>query len=397
MSATSRPFSFSRPWQAALLATALASAAFSPGCGEPDLAVADDPTVPPGSTGSTDPMKPTDPTNPPRPGDPPPLGAPLDVKPDTWTWVDFPDAVCDDGSPTGIAVNPHAGSKKLLVFLMGGGACWDYLTCAVINSSTHGPQGKKEWESNHGIVTGSVLDRTASHPFGDYNLVFVPYCTGDVHSGDNVATYEGFGQKKVVHHKGRSNLVAFMKRVAATFRDSEKVVLSGSSAGGFGVAVSYDLMRQYFPAAKGYMLDDSGPILVKDDVPKDRREAWIKSWGLSSRLAARCPECADDLSAMLRHHAKDYPRDRLALLSYTQDGVIRSFLGLRSGPDYEKNLATLASTFYDATPNARYYYVTGEDHTFLGSPGKTTAQGVKLSDWLAQFESDSQAWVSTKP
>jgi hypothetical protein len=397
MPATPTPLPFSRSWQAGLLALALASAASLAGCGEPDLVVDDGTMPPPGAPGGTDPMKPTDPTDPPRPADPPPLGAPLDVKPDTWTWVDFPDAVCDDGSPTGIAVNPHAGSKKLLVFLMGGGACWDYLTCAVINSSTHGPQGKKEWESSRGIVTSSVLDRSASHPFGDYNLVFVPYCTGDVHSGDNVATYEGFGQKKVVHHKGRANLLAFMKRIGATFRDSEKVVLSGSSAGGFGVAVSYDLMRRYFPAAKGYMLDDSGPILVKDDVPKDRREAWIKSWGLTPRLLARCPECVDDLSAMLRRHAMDYPRDRLALLSYTQDRVIRSFLGLRGGPEYEQNLKTLAGTFYEATPNARCYYVTGEDHTFLGSPGKTTAQGVRLSDWLAQFESDSQAWASTKP
>ena len=50
-----------------------------------------------------------------------------------------------------------------------------------------------------------------------------------------------------MHHKGRPNLVAFLKRVTATLPDPEKVVLSGSSAGGFGAAASYDVVHSYFP------------------------------------------------------------------------------------------------------------------------------------------------------
>lgn len=330
-------------------------------------------------------------------GPPLPLGMPVEAKPSEWTWVDFPDAVCDDGSATGIAVNPAPGSKKLLVFLMGGGACWDYLSCAVLNSSTHGPMASKQWDSVKAALGGSILDRGTAQPFADYNLVWVPYCTGDVHSGDNVATYTSGMQQKVIHHKGRANLMAFMKRLGATFGDSEKIVFSGSSAGGFGVAINYDLVRPYFPKAKGYMLDDSGPILVGEDVPQNLRQAWIKNWGLESRLAERCPECAMDLSAMLKHHASDFPQDRMALLSYTQDQVIRTFLGLRGAKAYEQNLATLATTIYDALPGAHYYYVAGQDHTFLLNPGKTTAQGIPLLGWLAAFESDDSAWMSTKP
>ena len=86
---------------------------------------------------------------------------------------------------------------------------------------------------------------------------------------------------------------------------------------------------------------------------------------------------------MLNHHASDYPHDRLALLSYTQDSVIRTFLGLRGAAAYEQNLATLATKIYDPLPTAHYYYVAGQSHTFLGSPEKTTAQGVSLPSWLA--------------
>ncbi len=35
----------------------------------------------------------------------PALGEPLMAPAKMWTWIDFPDSVCDDGSPTGIGVN----------------------------------------------------------------------------------------------------------------------------------------------------------------------------------------------------------------------------------------------------------------------------------------------------
>ena len=61
----------------------------------------------------------------------PMLGAPITAPAKTWTWVNFPDAVCDDGSPTGIGVSLNPASKDILIFLQGGGACWDYDSCAV--------------------------------------------------------------------------------------------------------------------------------------------------------------------------------------------------------------------------------------------------------------------------
>jgi hypothetical protein len=44
---------------------------------------------------------------------------------DVWTWVDFPDSVCANGTPTGIAINPHAGAMNLMIYFEGGGDCVD--------------------------------------------------------------------------------------------------------------------------------------------------------------------------------------------------------------------------------------------------------------------------------
>jgi hypothetical protein len=42
-------------------------------------------------------------------------GPPIDAREGVWTWVEFPDAFCRDGSTTGILVNPVAGSRDLMI------------------------------------------------------------------------------------------------------------------------------------------------------------------------------------------------------------------------------------------------------------------------------------------
>src|SRR6266545_3474680 len=70
---------------------------------------------------------------------------PIQAPRNTWTWVDFPDSSCGDGSTTGIGVNP-GDSSNVLVFLEGGGACWSYESCFVNRTvATDGPFGSAEF------------------------------------------------------------------------------------------------------------------------------------------------------------------------------------------------------------------------------------------------------------
>lgn len=325
-----------------------------------------------------------------------PLGAPIAAPLNTWTFVDFPDSACDDGSATGVAVN-LSGGKDLLVYMMGGGACWDALTCAVLNTSTHGPFGRAQFDPMVAQISGTVLARDASNPFRDFNMVFVPYCTGDVHTGDNVATYDVFGQPKKVHHKGRANLEAFLKRLAATVKSPGKLVVSGSSAGGFGTAFNYDLFRTYYPSADGYLLDDSGPPLVGEAVPSALRTSWTASWRLDQTLLPHCPGCSSDLSESLAGYVRTYPNDHFALLSYTQDAVIRAYLGNQAPEVFQQNLYALATKVIEPSPRFHYYFATGTAHTFLGAPAKVTSVGVNLNDWLGQFIAGDANLKSIKP
>ncbi len=338
-----------------------------------------------GSPSNTPPMKE------PRPA----LGEPIAAPANAWTWVDFPDSTCDEGTPTGIGLNPGT-SGNVLLFLMGGGACWDYATCVTVPFATHGPYRKREFDSDRPGFAG-ILDRNdPDNPVRDWSYVFVPYCTGDVHAGDGEAVYSNGKDSVTVRHRGRRNLEAFLKRVAGTFPNAAKVVISGSSAGGYGAAFGFFLTRRYYPDAKVYLLDDSGPPLMGSAIPDSFRAAWFDHWNLGPVLDSTCPGCRDDLSLVIPAFVPRYPDDRMALLSSLRDKTISGYL-LRAPATFESDLLEMAAARIEPTAHFRYFFVPGDTHTMLFDLGNFTSNGTRLGDWLKAFVSDDEGWKSTKP
>lgn len=319
------------------------------------------------------------------------------LAPGAWSWVDFPDSACDDGSPTGIGVSPGTG-PDLVVVLNGGGACWDYLTCFVFNTATHGPYGETQFLAlQASVLPGSILDRALpGNPFADATLVFVPYCTGDIHGGDNVAVYTAPSGPRTYHHVGHANILAFTRRLAATWPAPRRLVVSGGSAGGFGSVVNYDTFRKQWPAAQAFLVDDSGPPLEQGAIPQGLLDAWYASWRLDLTLDPLCgTACRTDLSAGLSAIIAKYHQDRMALLSSLQDQVIAGYF-LLSGPQFEEALLKLATDVIEPAPNARHFFVPGNTHTMLLDPAAFT-QGVPLLEWLGQQVSGDPAWASQQP
>src|SRR5687768_10398419 len=74
----------------------------------------------------------------------------------TWTWIPVEGMRCADGSPAGIGVNLSDASDDVLVFMAGGGACWDAATCFVQKTSAHieGGYSKSDFESEIAGIGG---------------------------------------------------------------------------------------------------------------------------------------------------------------------------------------------------------------------------------------------------
>ena len=328
-----------------------------------------------------------------------PIGTPIIAPKDVWTWVDFPDAVCDDGTPTGIGVYLSSASDKVVVFMNGGGACWDYQTCAVLNTSTHGPYGAAQFTAaSAGGFAGSVLENGGStNPFKGWSMVFVPYCTGDVHAGNAVTTYTADGGTKTMRHLGHANVMAYLARLSPTFAKAGQIAVTGSSAGGGGALFNYDSFRKYWPTTPMLMVDDSLPPFRGSGIPDALRKVWVQSWNLDAVLMPVCGAlCKDDFSRIIPSLTARYPNDRMSLLSYAQDPTISSFLGVTT-TTFEANLASLSTEVIAPEPAFKTFVVPGMNHTMLGSPASTFAGGVQLSTWLGQQISGDAMWKSVGP
>jgi hypothetical protein len=321
--------------------------------------------------------------------------AALPGTPGGWTWVDVPGMGCDDGSGTGVAVNlAPGGGGDLFIYFMGGGACWDASTCFVLNTSVHGPFGKAQWDGTGAPSVAHALDRArASNPFRDMSYVFVPYCTGDLHAGSNVATYDVLGPRMVAH-VGRRNVEALLPRLRATFQAPARLVIAGSSAGGYGATLNYDLIRGAYPQARAELVDDAGPLLEGDGIPADDRAAWWANWHLGDVVDPLCTDCRADLSRLYPALVAKYPQDRMALLTSLQDSVIRTYFLILLGLDFEQRLRALVTDRLAPTATFRTFAIPGESHTLLGAVDTTTSGGFTLEAWLAAMLARDPAWAT---
>lgn len=330
---------------------------------------------------------------------------PITAPDDTWTWVPFDNAFCADGTSTGIGVNLNSSSTRVLIYLEPGGACWSDITCYSLDLAVNFTTGYSESTFKTDLamamspsgfdVTGGFWDRSApENPFADYNWVFVPYCTGDIHAGDNVVTYTDPKGPMTAHHVGYKNISAYLERLVPTFPKADRVILAGSSAGGFGAAVNWWQTQQAFGKIRVDLIDDSGTPMPPDvettsnpDEPAQRA-----AWNVAATLPKGCTACATRLDAILGYYNSIYPDHRAALLSYTQDTVLPGFFGITQAA-FTTGLQEEITTNF--TPGATFKYFTNDamGHVLWTDPQLTTGT-VTLQQFLTQMVTDDASWAS---
>lgn len=318
---------------------------------------------------------------------PPPLDL-TNVTPGDWAWFDFPNVTfCRDGSTAGLAVNPSpSGSKKVMFFFEGGGACFDLITCALNNGHVEHKSGG----------SGGVFDRSnPDNPFADYTYAFVPYCTGDVHAGNKYnGNIANVGAQKFV---GYLNSEYFLKKIAATFPNTERLVVTGESAGGFGAAANFLQAVRIFPSIPVNLVDDSGPFMRSPTLPTCLQKRWQDTYGFDGSIIAECGEdCvgkADYLTA-LAQRVMSKSKSALGLISATGDETIRLFFGFGANnckglpssvsvSAYTEGLADITTQFASYTNFGAFLYE-GTNHTVL-SGGKfysTVVDGKSTAQWV---------------
>lgn len=319
------------------------------------------------------------------------IGTPLTVPDLTWTTVRSTGTVCGNAGEAGFVVNPSPTSKGLLIYFSGGGACFSQSDCT---ASLLGG-----FSDNQGVALASgraLFDRTdAANPFADWDFVFVPYCTGDFHAGDNVPSYG-------VRHRGYSNMVAHLETIVPTFCDADHVVVTGTSAGGYGALLNYAHIHAHYDNIPVDLVSDSGPFLTPAYMSLSFQDLLEDSWQFRQHFPSSCQGCDGGGHALYTHLAERWPEDRLSVITNTRDPTIQSRLEPYTPLDdldaYEEGLDVLADDVLGPLANFRVFYRDAEGHVLLGGAALAKSQnGVTLGTFITQQVTDDPDWSDVRP
>jgi len=318
----------------------------------------------------------------------------------TWTFVPFSDAFCGNGTTTGIGINPSpTGGTRVLFFLQGGGACWDTFTCITAQTAANFNTGYGQSNFNTdvaGVLSAGFFDRVrVTNPFRDDNFVFVPYCSGDVHAGNNPMVMYGAAVRR---HVGYANVGAYLERIAATFPNPSRVILGGSSAGGYGVMANWLRTQARFGTTRVDAIDDSGTFMPASIVsPSSANEqARFNNWNLAATLPAGCTACLNGLDNLYTYVAQQLPNRRGALLSFRPDPTLSQFYQI-SQSQFSSGLDAVRAIHFDPFPNRRYFVLNSSGHVLFVNPNNTGTGGVTLEAWLTLMLNDDPGWGNVSP
>ncbi len=312
--------------------------------------------------------------------------------------------------------------RKLVIALDGGGACWDGNTC-VGSVLTRNPIYELEIDETPESLEelGGIGDITdLDNPLRKFTQVFIPYCTGDIHWGSKVTSYDytapdGTTLNGTIHHRGFDNLLAVLKWLSNHYQSEigyapKKVVVAGSSAGGYGVLLALPAIKRLLPqSARTFLLADSANGVISDDFYHRALGgnavsggAWGVEQNIPDFLLGAFASGADSLAvSTYTTLAWRYPLIRFGQYTRAWDEVQIFYTNVGNNvefPERWNDPSFLLPTAVEWTikaraymhlsalaPNYRFYIAAGTDHTLLADDSfykENSAQGVSFSNWV---------------
>lgn len=298
-------------------------------------------------------------------------------------WIAIPggdDCRCSDGSPFELWERP-ADPTKVVLYFQGGGACFSAETC--------GPDSATFTRNlTIGAVPdfGGIFDETnPENPLAGHSIIYVPYCTGDVHLGDRVTEYS---DTVTIDHNGFPNARKGLDTVLANYPDVEQLVVAGASAGSIPTPAFAGLAADVLTDTEIVTFGDSSaaypdvPALnagigalwgVLDNVPD-----WPVNEGLSPEewsfpgLYVQAGTQHPDITFARFDYAYDQVQANFAALAGVQADDLVTFID-QTEADIEAGGVAVAS-----------YVAPGDAHTIVMSDEfyDMEVEGVRLVDFL---------------
>ncbi|MCS7130514.1 MAG: pectin acetylesterase-family hydrolase [Archaeoglobaceae archaeon] len=323
----------------------------------------------------------------------PPLDSfPIDNPKDgiNWEWIKMPKP-CVGGAGTDTFILLRRGSEnKLLLYLEAGGACLDFNTCQPYPSGTIitlYPNILAPLLYRYGIFDVN----NPLNPFRNWTMILVPYSTGDVHMGNRVVKYYSTQGEKVVYHVGYVNAIVAMRW--ANQSNFEKIVVAGSSAGGFGAILHFYTAKDIFKKPV-VGISDAGPGIEANVSSPFRMSNVIERWGSLKNFPEEALDyvLGKDLLRFVEYALEKCEDCKFALFEDQYDTVIAQGFQGYSPEDYRAKLLKLTEEIREKYPKQFFTYLPLEDqHKISGDRFYSLrVDGLSPCRWISEILNETE-------
>ena len=333
---------------------------------------------------------------------------PSNPKTGKWYGIPLKGCVSSDGKEV------HAGFRKgtenkLVILLFGGGVSWNEFMAARPNSVYGNPDKISFYACGDGGLVADLaarigihtLSKKESNPFRNWNMLAIPYTTGDFHCGTGDFPYTALdGSKQVLHHHGYTNYRAALHETMKHIgHNPEQILVTGFSAGGFGTALLTDDVMRTFPNCSDVTSYVDSGFMIYPGWPEVARNVWKAPKEIAERIHSD-NITLDCLQALKQDHGD---RVKIAFSCSTRDAALSEYINYvekdqlyadkESGIKFQKELKQMCDALQQAIPNiALYIFDTPDENAAkkaegltkhcIGAADKMVVEGITAAQWL---------------
>ncbi|MCL2354116.1 MAG: pectinacetylesterase family protein [Defluviitaleaceae bacterium] len=300
--------------------------------------------------------------------------------------------------------------NKLLINFLGGGLSWGEESAKTPISIKSILKKKQGFYIPHVSPiflkmthVGILSAKDKRNLFRDWHILNIPYSTADFHIGDSDFHYKNDkGEDLVLHHHGMKNVTAALEMLKELFDQSpDFLMLSGSSAGGFGCLAHAPAIAALYPDCENIAIYAEGCNL-RSSIWKETAE---NIWKVKGDLAAYVGS-SDDLIFDLFRYAQDNmpPQTQfLHAVSIWDEALVRFMHKMNHGAisaspqalkEFNESLIDVVKKLKGEISNYSYFLTDfgkksdgTTPHVLLGSPKllyNKIQDDTPLASWLSQ-------------